>query len=241
MTRPPRHHHGRRGFTLLDALATLAVGSAVIAGAAGLVRNIVFDFDHGTRAVERAERLSLAAERLAADFASARYVTPTGGTAVAFQGGPAGIAFIGAAEIASGPRGEEVVMLAVEEGPAETARLVRRRVGWPGPAARLEDLVPADPVVLLEGPFAIGFAYGSVGTRQALTWSESWRDMPELPRFVRVTVRDRRSGADLLAGAAFALRADAPIVCAEPDANAGCISVPVGTVAPPRSQQRGGR
>ena len=50
-------------------------------------------------------------------------------------------------------------------------------------------------------------------------------DLPEqLPRLVRLTVRDRASGADLLPGVQFTLRADAPMGCAQPGANADCVT-----------------
>ncbi len=77
---------GRDGFTLLEVLAALAITSVIIMGTAALIRNVALYFDRGTRGATEAERLVLAAGRLAGDFSSARFVSrrTQDGTAIAF-------------------------------------------------------------------------------------------------------------------------------------------------------------
>jgi prepilin-type N-terminal cleavage/methylation domain-containing protein len=231
MKRVPRDDR-RAGFTLIEVLAALAVGSVIIMATAALIHDVARHFDRGTRGVQEAERLMLAVERLAQDFNSARFVawTTEGGPAVAFTGEPATrdkpakIVFVGNAGIMAGPQGEEVVTLTVEPA-GEVTRLVRRRAAWAGPRTRLEEVSPRDAVVLVEGALDIVFAFGRIVPGGALEWSGSWIGQTTLPRFVRLILRDRTTGSDLLGEADFVMRADAPPGCGRPDAAASCLSL----------------
>jgi prepilin-type N-terminal cleavage/methylation domain-containing protein len=219
------------GFTLVEVLAALAVASVIIVATSALIRNVALYFDRGTRGVNEAERLMLAVDRLTSDFASARFVLrPTeNGVAAAFTGEPASaeqptkIVFVGAGAIATASQREEAVILTVEQA-SDVTRLVRRRAAWLGPRTRFEDLTPQDSVVLLEGKFDIAFVFGRVTPEGALTWSASWTGQLVIPHFVRLILRDRATGADLLAEADFVVRADAPSACARPGAMAACLS-----------------
>jgi prepilin-type N-terminal cleavage/methylation domain-containing protein len=222
----------RGGFTLIEVLAALAVASVIIMATAALIHDVARHFDRGTRGVQEAERLMLAVERLAQDFNSARFIgwaTETG-TALAFTGEPATddkpakIVFVANAGIMAGPQGEEVVMLTVERA-GEVTRLVRRRGTWAGPRTRPEHVSPQDAVVLIEGRWDITFVFGRIPSSGVLAWSESWIGETTLPRFVRLILRDRMSGSDLLGEADFVVRADAPAGCGRPDAAPGCLSV----------------
>ena len=122
----------------------------------------------------------------------------------------------------------------------DSTKLVRRRAAWPGGGqAHLEDQAFGDPVVLIEGDVDIALAYGRIDPKGALVWTDSWVSQPTLPRFVRLTVREHATGADLLPGAVFTLRADAPPACAKADADAGCLqgSTKPETLAKPGASQ----
>lgn len=236
MKRAPRSDR-RAGFTLIEVLAALAVGSVIILATAGLIHDVARHFDGGTRGAQEAERLMLAVERLAQDLNSARFVgrTTEGGVALAFTGEPAKgdkpakVMFVGDAGIMAGPQGEEVVTLTVEPA-GEVTRLVRRSAAWAGPRTRFEDISPQDAVVLVEGALDITFAFGRIAPSGALEWSDSWIGQSTLPRFVRLILRDRATGSDLLGEADFVVRADAPPGCERADAAASCLS-PVWTGA----------
>lgn len=227
--RPMRHaraHRNKRGFTLVEVLAALAVTAVVIGGAATLLHQVAFSFDRGAASMDRAERVALAYDRLAGDFAAARYIVWPDERAAAFAGAPSSVAFISGADV--GPwlpnasrSGEDYVTVTIEEDNGRT-RLVRRRVAWPGPQTRLPGLTPGDDVVMLDGNFDARFAFGDVTSEGKIVWRASWSGQPTLPRLVRLTVADRDSGATILSGE-FRVHADAPDACALPKADSGCL------------------
>jgi hypothetical protein len=208
-------------FTLLEILTALALAAVVIAATTGLLHDVVLHFDRGTRRVSEAEHLLQAVDRLAGDFASARFILRSNvpgapapqGAGVLFTGDASNVTFVAAGGVMAGPQGEEMVKLSVEVD-GEVSRLVRRRAAWREPHAHFDDLPPQDPVVMLEGRVDISFSYGQLTPQGALTWSDTWSGESGLPRFVRVIVREPNSGVDLLAEAPFLIRVDAPPACA---------------------------
>jgi prepilin-type N-terminal cleavage/methylation domain-containing protein len=218
---------GCDGFTLIEVLAALAIASVIIMASTALIHNVALFFDRGTRGVTEAERLMLAVERLAGDFRSARFGsrrTEEGAAAAAFAGDPARIVFVGAGRAASRSLDDDLISLMVEED-GEISRLVRRRATWPGPRARFEDVAPQDPVVLLEGKLDISFTFGRFTPDGALAWQASWDREGVLPQYVRLNLRDRSTGANLLGEADFMIRANAPAACGQADAMVACLSV----------------
>ena len=69
----------------------------------------------------------------------------------------------------------------------------------------------------------MAFGFGRIARDSAVTWNDDWKDQATLPRLVRLILRDRVTGADLLAGAEFLIRADASGGCSQRDASA-CFS-----------------
>src|SRR5258708_30872681 len=117
-----RRARGCDGFTLVEALAALAIASAIMIASAALIRNVATFFDRGTRGASDAERLMLAVSRLGGDFASARFVPrrTEEGAAIAFaaQGAsveqPARVTFVRAGRVAPLSPGDQLVSLTVE-------------------------------------------------------------------------------------------------------------------------------
>ena len=244
--RRQRHQARRDGFTLVEVLAAFAIAAVIVIASAGLVRNVAAHFDRGTRSVAEADRFVLAVERLASDFAAARFVpvSTQPGAAVAFSAEPASgdkpakIIFISAAGIGAGAARNEIVELSITAD-ADLTRLVRRRATWLGTDTRWEDVTLRDPVILIEGSYDIAFVFGRMSPERSLTWHSSWIGERALPRFVRLLLRDRKSGEDLLSEADFAIRADAPSGCARSGAGIACLSVAPSPTGPAPSEPGG--
>ena len=227
-----RAQTAKQGFTLVEVLAAFAIASVIIMATVALMHNVVLSFDRGTSRVSAGERLALAAERLAADIGSARFVqqSTSAGAVAAFVGEPAKITFIGAGLIDPAWRRDEVAPAAPEvvsvtvEDDDDTTEIVRRRAVWLDPRARLQDAALRDEVVLIAGRFDAAFAFGRMSPEGALTWSSSWAGEQNLPRLVKLSLVDRATGIDLLGGAEFVIRADAPQACANPGAGVDCLA-----------------
>ncbi|HEY6256118.1 MAG TPA: prepilin-type N-terminal cleavage/methylation domain-containing protein [Xanthobacteraceae bacterium] len=226
----------KQGFTLVEVLAALAIASVIVMATAALMHNVVLSFDRGANRASAGERLVLAAERLATDIGSARFVLQgtSPGALAAFVGGPTKITFIGAGIVDPAARREggmpavpEVISVAVEAGDDTTA-LVRRRGAWRDPRARLADVALRDEVVLVAGQFDAAFSFARMGPEGALSWSSSWAGEQTLPRLVKLSLRDRLSGVDLLGGAEFVIRSDASRACAQAGATTDCLANPAG-------------
>jgi prepilin-type N-terminal cleavage/methylation domain-containing protein len=224
---------GPEGFTLVEALAALAIASVIIIASTAIIHNVALFFDRGTRGVTDAERLMLAVERLAVDFSSARFVSRSidDGAAAAFAAvpasneRPANIIFVGAGRDGLGPRTDDDVISLTVEKDGEIERLIRRRATWPGPRTRFEDVTLEDAVVLVEGKLDISFVFGRVMPDGALVWYASWAGEWGPPRYVRLILRDPATGADLLGESDFVVRANAPAACGRADAAVACLSV----------------
>jgi prepilin-type N-terminal cleavage/methylation domain-containing protein len=232
----------KQGFTLIEVLAALAIASVIVMATVALMHNVVLNFDRGANRVSAGERLALAADRLAADIGSARFVlqgTPPSAVA-AFTGAPTKITFIGAGLIDPAAREEgateerlpapEVISITIEAGDDTTA-VVRRRGAWRDPRGRLADVLLRDEVVLLAGRFDGAFSFARLSPEGKITWSGSWSGEKILPRLVKLSLRDRASGIDLLGGAEFLVRADAARACAREGAGTDCVTNP-GSAAP---------
>jgi len=225
-----RVHSGKEGFTLLEMLAAFAIASVIILATAALLHNLAVPFARGTSRVANGERLALAAERLATDIGSARFILqPTSaGPSVAFLGETRRVTFIGVSGLDAPLRGQvarsaEVVSFDIEAD-GDATHVVRRRAPWLGARTQFQDAALGDQVVLLAGAFEAAFSFARAAPDGALTWVNSWANEPALPRLVKLSLRDRTSGIDLFGGATFAIHANAPPACALQDAAKDCLS-----------------
>jgi general secretion pathway protein J len=233
-----------RGFTLVEVLAAFAVASVVIVATAALMHNLVLSFDRGTGRVDAGERLLLAADRLAADIGAARFVLQTtpAGKIAAFRGEPRRITFVSAALIDPARQDDDLVRPEVvaitARGLDDATELVRSRARWSDPRMRIDDAVLQDDVVLLSGRFDAAFAFARVAADGTLGWSTSWIAEHSLPRLVKLSLIERTSGVDLLGGAEFLIRSDAPPACAHAGVSLECLTG--SAEAQPQPAQAGG-
>lgn len=227
-----REHFGEAGFTLIEAMASVAVMGAIVATLATLSGQWLPHWRHGLVELQRADLLSLGIERIAADVAAAEYVTASGDAdRPLFDGLPSSITFV---RPAIGPGSQarlEIVRIAEIEDGRGFAIVRARRPFAPSPAGLSAEGF-ADPVVLVRALFRVSFAYA--GTDR--TWMDAWEGNKRLPSAVRLTVREGADGRVLAASTAFALRVTAPPQDASknrPDSQPSALAAPTSAVQRP--------
>src|SRR5262249_14966417 len=104
-----------------------------------------------------------------------------------------------------------------KDGPA----LVRERAAFV-PAPTGTPLRFGDPVVLIRGPYRVSFSYSGGGQ----SWQPTWQAQQQLPRRVRVTVRDLRTQQVTTLSSAALVRVDTPAACVAAKNVAQCVAAP---------------
>ena len=84
----------------------------------------------------------------------------------------------------------------------------------------------------------MSFAFGRLTPEGGALWRSSWIGESALPRYVRLILRDRETGADLLGEATFVVRADAPPACGRNNATPACLSDPLSAPVGPSKPER---
>ena len=190
------------GFSLIEALAAVALTAAIMSGLATIAGQWMPAWRHGFVAVQNADRIGLALDRIAEDVGGAAYVRPDGGKgSLLFHGVSDAVVFVRQRiEPGAAPQLDIVRIGATPGGGTQRART--RFV--PGPVGAF-----SDATTLLAAPFHIAFAYAGVDGR----WLDIWGDPQSLPRAVRLSVLSE--GGGLVVSTAFALKVSAAPVIAD--------------------------
>ena len=85
----------------------------------------------------------------------------------------------------------------------------------------------ANPVALLHPPYRVSFAYAA---RDGI-WNNIWRDEAQLPKLIRLTVRDAVSQQTLSISTTALVHVDMPAACVNGKDKGGCVGKP-GSNAP---------
>lgn len=202
--------HQRRtsaGFTLIEALIATALMAAILSAVAMVTAQWLPNWNRGFANVQRSELLALGLERLVADISAAEFIPAGRGNPMpVFDGTPMSILFVRSALGPNTRTGLEIIRIAEiagEFGPV----LVRTRA----PYVPLGELRPTfgDPVVLLRPPYRVSFAYAGADR----TWRDSWRDASQLPKAVRMQLRDGATDRALSVSTATTIHAEFPADC----------------------------
>ncbi|WP_395666326.1 type II secretion system protein J [Methylocella sp.] len=219
-----RARRAQAGFTLFEALVALALTGFVMASVAVVAGQWLPRWRAGFDRLQQADLVALALDRLAADLASAEFVTPPGEPHVLFYGSdnaatfvrsPLGPKFPGAGRAT--PPGLEIVRWSAgDDG------LTRARAAFSpqtGRAARADDFAFSDSLLLLRRPLQLSFAYAGPDR----VFADSWANPASLPSAVRVSVR---TGGGELASASTVvrLRIDAPACAVAAGGQASCLT-----------------
>jgi general secretion pathway protein J len=203
------------GFSLVEALVTLALTGALLMAIGAVTGQWLPAWRMGFAGVQRLEALDMAIRRLAADIAAAKPVTAGGAFAPPlFTGGPNGIVFVRQAiGPSAGEKLEWVRIVEQEDG------LTRARAPYAPTAGEAPHPIFVGAVTMARGAYRFRFAYA--GADHA--WSSDWVGRPTLPTAVRIEVFDASAAASLPLSTTVALRVDAPAACAGQASVESCV------------------
>jgi general secretion pathway protein J len=209
---PRRHQRSALGFTLIEALLSVALMGIVLAALALLTAQWFPNWNRGFRRVQQTELIGLGLERAVADLSAAEFVSPNGKTKhPLFEGSELSVIFIRSALGPNTAPGLDIVRLS--ETPTERGlALVRTRAKFTTlePGAQVGSQVAfSDPVVLTQGPFRLSFSYA--GADRA--WQPVWHDATQLPRAVRLIVRSTATGQIVMVSTAMPVHVTSPAAC----------------------------
>lgn len=191
--KPPRPDR-RAGFTLIEALAALAVTACLTASVAPYFVGLMSRWSSGEPSAQRQDQWMQAILRLSEDLGEALPLTIGAGKPprCAFRASPSSIVFVREALSSRGKLRLETVWLKIEATPAGDA-LVRSASDFDPDRFDAKPRGEA-PTVVVAGGFHLSFSIvDNTGGRGA-----EWRNANELPARVELAIEPIRAGAGAL-------------------------------------------
>ena len=213
---------GIAGFTLVEALLAVALMGAILAAIATVTAQWLPNWNRGFARVQSSETLAAGLERIVADLAAAEFVTAGAGIRQpVFDGTELSVTFL---RTAIGPNtrpGLELVRI-METGGDKGLTTVRTRarflpLGRDGASVQP---APANPVVLVRAPYRVTFSYAGPDR----VWRNVWRGEGELPKAIRVSLRDATTERTLSVSTATLVHAEMPADCVLAEVIADCLN-----------------
>jgi general secretion pathway protein J len=207
------------GFTLIEVLIATMLMTLILGALATVTAQWLPNWNRGMAHVQRAERLAIGLERIAADLSVAEMM-PLNADAKAplFDGGELSVTFVRTAVGPNTRPGLEIIRL-IEKADDQGLALVRERVPF-APMPADAQLRFVDQVVLIRSPFRVSLAYA--GPDQV--WQKQWRGQKQLPDVIRISVRDIASGQVLAVSSAAIVHVNAPAECARAKNPVQCLT-----------------
>ena len=226
MMRPARQNRGAvAGFTLIEALAALVLMGLIMASLANITAQWLPNWNRGLARTQRSELVSIALDRLVADLGAAEFVTANRDSRLPmFEGSPTAVTLIRSSFGPNAGPGLETVRIA-ETADRNGTVLVRSRMPFVPRPVGMTSQGPtgfSNPVALLRAPFRVRFAYAG---RDGI-WEDNWQNAPQLPKLVRLTVRDATSGRALAISTIAPVHVELPAACNRAKDRAECIRQP---------------
>jgi general secretion pathway protein J len=189
MTVRKDHGSDEAGFTLIEALVTLALTGLVLSALVNITSEWLPKWNRGVDRIQQSEMIGTAMQRIAADLSAAEYVSANGDRRQPlFDGSASSVTFL---RTALGPNvgvGLDVVRIG-ETNDQGRLVTVRSRAPFGPPAAGVlpaEQIQKSDPVVLLRPPLRVFFSYAGPDR----IFHDSWHNQESLPAAIMFTVGD---------------------------------------------------
>jgi general secretion pathway protein J len=204
-----RRRTGEEGFTLIEALAALALTGLVLSALGTITAQWLPSWNRGLDRIQQSELIGIAMQRIAADLAAAEFVPPNReGRKPLFDGSALSVTFV---RTALGPNvgiGLDVVRIGetTDQGGLVTVRTRAAFGPLPAGVSPSEQIHGSDPVVLLRSPLRLSFAYAGPDR----VFRDSWHDADKLPAAIMLTVRDAVSERVLSVSTATPVHVNAP-------------------------------
>src|SRR5882757_8780796 len=149
---------GEAGFTLIEVLLATLLMTVILAALATVTAQWLPNWNRGMARVQRAERLAIGIERIAADLSVAEMLPLNGSTkALLFEGSELSVTFVRTAVGPNARPGLEIIRL-IEKADSQGLALVRERTPF-APMPSDAQIRFTDQVVLVRAPFRVTFAY----------------------------------------------------------------------------------
>jgi general secretion pathway protein J len=205
----PDPKSGEAGFTLVEMLIATVLMVFILTALVAVTAQWLPNWNHGMAHMERDERFAFTLNRMVGDLAVAEFV-PANTTVKTpyFDGSELSVSFVRTAIGPSSRPGLEIVRFQ-EVADAGGPVLVRSRTPFVPMDATAQARL-TDPVVLIRSPYRVMFAYAGGDD----TWQPTWHNAAELPKRVRITVRDDVTQQRLAVSTAALVHIDTPAECA---------------------------
>ncbi len=210
------------GFTLFEALVAVALMGLVLGMLGTVTSSWLPTWNVGFWRLQRADLVGLALERIAADLASAEFVSlDRSSQRATFAGTSSTVVLVRSALGPNAVEGLEIIKIAEEPDQGGFA-LVRSRAPF-ALVGKVDGDVSmiafTDKVTLLRQPFRVTFAFADA----TLEWRDLWRDVPSLPSAVRVTIADSRKTKGHFSSLIAFPHVNAAAACARAGSAWGCV------------------
>ncbi len=221
-SKPQPRVEGVEGFTLFEALVTVALMGIVLFTLSTITAQWLPNWKGGFDRMQRANRLGVGIERILADLSAAQSVTANRDVAYpVFEGNERSVILVRSALGPNTGPGLEIVRFAETEDNNGFA-LVRERAAFVPLAGSANGVIFPEfeaPVVLVRAPFRVRFAYAG----QDRVWHDNWHQAADLPSAVRVMVQTA-GGQQMSSVSTIApLRVTLPPQCFRASSYARCV------------------
>jgi general secretion pathway protein J len=208
MMQPPVQSRNA-GFTLVEMLVATLLMAFILGALATVTAQWLPNWSRGFARAQRIQLLSVGMERLVADLSAAQIVSAGGvNDPPIFEGTELSVTFVRTALGPNAQIGLEVVRMAEtsdSRGPA-MVRTTAPFVPATGDALDRGQFNFANAVVLVAPPYRAVFSYAGPDRQ----WRDTWRAEPQLPRAIRVRIRDAATSETLAVSTSALVRAELP-------------------------------